>query len=470
MVIYLSGEIEEPLSLDQLTPRQIVGELDKHVVGQGAAKKAVAVALRNRIRRQKLSPDMAQDVMPKNIIMIGSTGVGKTEIARRLARLSSSPFLKVEASKFTEVGYVGRDVESMIRDLVEIAVDMVQAEKFEEIADKAEQNVEEQILDLLLPPSKAGSGDYDTSIDQIENTPSAAQETYTRTREKFRQQLREGKLDARIVELEVRERNFPSFEIITNQGVEEMDINLKDMMPGLFGGKTKQRKVRVDEAMEYLLEEEKQRLVDMDTVARIALERVEQSGIIFLDEIDKIAGRETGHGPDVSREGVQRDILPIVEGTTVNSKYGMVRTDHILFIAAGAFHVSKPSDLIPELQGRFPIRVELQPLTIEDFKRILTEPKNALLKQYVALLDTEGITLEFTQDSIDSMADFAFRVNETTEDIGARRLQTILEKVLEDILFEAPDLPEKHQVIDAVYVSNTLAEIVKNEDLSRYIL
>jgi ATP-dependent HslUV protease ATP-binding subunit HslU len=470
MVIYLSGEIEEPFSLDELTPRQIVSELDKHVVGQGAAKKAVAVALRNRIRRQKLAPEMAQDVLPKNIIMIGSTGVGKTEIARRLARLSSSPFLKVEASKFTEVGYVGRDVESMIRDLVEIAIDLVQAEKFDEIADKAEQNVEEQILDLLLPPGKAASSDYDHSIDVIGTTSSAAQETYNRTREKFRQQLREGKLDARIVEMEVRERNFPSFEIITNQGVEEMDINLKDMMPGLFGGKTKQRKMRVDEAMEYLLEEEKQRLVDMDTVSRIAVERVEQSGIIFLDEIDKIAGRETGHGPDVSREGVQRDILPIVEGTTVNTKYGMVRTDHILFIAAGAFHVSKPSDLIPELQGRFPIRVELQPLTIQDFKRILTEPKNALLKQYKALLDTEGITLEFTQDAIDSMADFAFKVNETTEDIGARRLQTILEKVLEDILFEAPDLPEKQQVIDAGYVSKMLAEIVKNEDLSRYIL
>ncbi|MBI1762522.1 MAG: ATP-dependent protease ATPase subunit HslU [Acidobacteria bacterium] len=470
MVIYLSGEIEEPLSLDQLTPRQIVAELDKHVIGQSAAKKAVAVALRNRIRRQKLPPELAQDVTPKNIIMIGSTGVGKTEIARRLARLSSSPFLKVEASKFTEVGYVGRDVESMIRDLVEIAIDLVQAEKFEEIADKAEGNVEEQILDLLLPPSKAHTPDSDQFIDQIENTPSAAQETYNRTREKFRQQLREGKLDARLVEMEVRERNFPSFEIITNQGVEEMDINLKDMMPGLFGGKTKQRKMRVDEAMEYLLEEEKQKLVDMDTVSRIALERVEQSGIIFLDEIDKIAGRESGHGPDVSREGVQRDILPIIEGTTVNTKYGMVRTDHILFIAAGAFHVSKPSDLIPELQGRFPIRVELQPLTIDDFKRILTEPKNALLKQYVALLDTEGITLEFTPDAIEAIADFGFKVNETTEDIGARRLQTMLEKVLEDILFEAPDLPEKRQMIDANYVSKMLAEIVKNEDLSRYIL
>jgi ATP-dependent HslUV protease ATP-binding subunit HslU len=470
MVIYLSGEIEEPQSLDELTPRQIVVQLDKHVIGQNAAKRAVAVALRNRIRRQKLAPDLAQDVMPKNIIMIGSTGVGKTEIARRLARLSSSPFLKVEASKFTEVGYVGRDVESMIRDLVEIAIDLVQAEKFDEIADKAEQNVEEQILDMLLPPSKTNLGEFDPSIDQIANTPTAAQETYNRTREKLRQQLREGKLDSRIVELEVRERNFPSFEIITNQGVEEMDINLKDMMPGLFGGKTKQRKMRVDEAMEYLLEDEKQKLVDMDTVSRIALERVEQSGIIFLDEIDKIAGRESGHGPDVSREGVQRDILPIVEGTTVNTKYGMVRTDHILFIAAGAFHVSKPSDLIPELQGRFPIRVELQPLTIEDFKRILTEPKNALLKQYVALLETEGVTLEFTTDSIEAMAQFAFQVNETTEDIGARRLQTILEKVLEEILFEAPDLPDKHQVIDAAYISKMLADIVKNEDLSRYIL
>ncbi len=471
MVIYRKEEdLEKQLSLDELTPRQIVAELDKHVIGQNAAKKAVAVALRNRIRRQKLAPEMAQDVMPKNIIMIGSTGIGKTEIARRLARLSASPFLKVEASKFTEVGYVGRDVESMIRDLVEIAVDLVQAEKFEEIADKAEQNVEEQILDLLLPPSKALAGELDTAIDVISPSAATQQETYTRTREKLRQQLREGKLDGRIVDLEVRERNFPSFEIISNQGVEEMDINIKDMMPGLFGNKTKQRKMRVDEAMDYLLEEEKQKLVDMDVVARIALDRVEQSGIIFLDEIDKIAGREGGHGPDVSREGVQRDILPIVEGTTVNTKYGMVKTDHILFIAAGAFHVAKPSDLIPELQGRFPIRVELQPLTRDDFKRILTEPKNALTKQYVALLETEGITLEFTEDAVDSAANFAFQVNETTEDIGARRLQTILEKVLEDILFEAPDLPEKHQRIDEAYISRALTDIVKNEDLSRYIL
>ncbi len=464
MVIYLSGEIEEELKLDELSPRQIVTELDKHVVGQNAAKRAVAVALRNRIRRQKLPPDMAMDVMPKNIIMIGSTGIGKTEIARRLARLSSSPFLKVEASKFTEVGYVGRDVESMIRDLVEISIELVREEKAEEIADKAEVNAEERLLDLLLPTTR------NTTIDQIDNSEAATVEAQSRTREKLRIQLREGRLDSRIVEIEVRDKSFPSFEIISNQGVEEMDINLKDMMPGMFGNRTKHRKMRVDEAMEYLIAEEESKLVDMDTVARIALERVESHGIIFLDEIDKIAGRESGHGPDVSREGVQRDILPIVEGTTVNTKYGMVRTDHILFIAAGAFHVSKPSDLIPELQGRFPIRVELQPLTIEDFKRILTEPKNALLKQYKALMETEGIHLEFATDAINAMAQFAFRVNETTEDIGARRLHTILEKVLDEISFEGPDLVEKNQTIDEEYVNRTLLDIVKNEDLSRYIL
>ncbi len=464
MVIYLSGEIEEEVKLDDLTPRQIVTELDKHVVGQIAAKRAVAVALRNRIRRQKLPPDMAQDVMPKNIIMIGSTGIGKTEIARRLARLSSSPFLKVEASKFTEVGYVGRDVESMIRDLVEISIELVREEKAEEIADKAEQNAEERVLDLLLPSARS------SEIDQIENSETAVAEAQSRTREKLRQQLREGRLDSRIVELEVRDKSFPAFEIISNQGVEEMDINIKDMIPGMFGNRTKTRKMRVDEALEYLISEEESKLVDMDAVARIALERVETHGIIFLDEIDKIAGREGGHGPDVSREGVQRDILPIVEGTTVNTKYGIVRTDHILFIAAGAFHVSKPSDLIPELQGRFPIRVELQPLTIEDFKRILTEPKNALLKQYTALMDTEGINLEFTDNAIESLAQFAFKVNETTEDIGARRLHTILEKVLDEISFEGSDLVEKNQVIDAKYVDKELADIVKNEDLSRYIL
>ena len=470
MVVYLKGTLEEPSGLDSLTPRQIVMELDKHVIGQNAAKRAVAVALRNRVRRQKLPPEMAQDVMPKNIIMIGSTGVGKTEIARRLARLSSSPFLKVEASKFTEVGYVGRDVESMIRDLVEISVDLIREEKIAEIEDKAALNVEERILDLLLPPSKSSSGSFDSSIDQIEDTPTAAQEKHNRTREKLRSQLREGLLENRTVELEVRERSFPSFEIITNQGVEEMDVNLKDMMPGLFGSKTKTRKMSVAEAMDYLMSEEEQKLIDMEAVARVALERVESSGIIFLDEIDKVAGREGGHGPDVSREGVQRDILPIVEGTTVNTKYGMVRTDHILFIAAGAFHVSKPSDLIPELQGRFPIRVELQPLTIDDFKRILTEPKNALIKQYKALLETEGIQLEITEDAIDELANFAFKVNETTEDIGARRLHTILEKVLDEISFEGPDLIEKNQVIDAAYVQRMLTDIVKNEDLSRYIL
>jgi ATP-dependent HslUV protease ATP-binding subunit HslU len=348
---------------------------------------------------------------------------------------------------------------------------MVRAEKIAEISEKAERNVEERILDLLLPPGKSsGATPIDPAIDQIDETPSAAQETYNRTREKLRQQLREGRLDGRIIEIEVREKNFPSFEIYTNQGIEEMDINLKDMMPGIFGGRTKQRKMRIDEATEYLMQEEEQKLIDMDQVARLALERVESSGIVFLDEIDKIAGRESGHGPDVSREGVQRDILPIIEGTTVNTKYGMVKTDHILFIAAGAFHVSKPSDLIPELQGRFPIRVELQPLTIDDFKRILTEPKNALLKQYKALMDTEGVTLEFIDDAIDAIANFAFKVNETTEDIGARRLQTILEKVLDEISFEGPDLKEKHQVIDAKYVNKMLEDIVKNEDLSRYIL
>ncbi|NBO63797.1 MAG: ATP-dependent protease ATPase subunit HslU [Acidobacteria bacterium] len=477
MVIYLSGEIEEPLKLDELSPRQIVAELDKHVVGQAAAKRAVAVALRNRVRRQKLPPDLALDVLPKNIIMIGSTGVGKTEIARRLARLSSSPFLKVEASKFTEVGYVGRDVESMIRDLVEIAIDLVRAEKVAEISSKAEENVEERLLDLLLPGAAGSSA---RSAENIEATPelpvrpgdtdSAVTDSQQRTREKLRLQLREGRLDARIVEIEVREKSFPSFEIYSNQGIEEMDVNIKDLMPGLFGSRSKARRMRVDEATEYLLQEEEQKLIDMEQVARIAVDRVESSGIIFLDEIDKIAGREGGHGPEVSREGVQRDILPIVEGTTVNTKYGMVRTDYILFIAAGAFHVSKPSDLIPELQGRFPIRVELKPLTVDDFKRILTEPKNALIKQYRAMMETEGITLEFTDDAINELAGFAFQVNEMTEDIGARRLQTILERVLDEISFEGSDLVEKRQVIDAAYVGRMLTEIVKNEDLSRYIL
>src|SRR5436309_3905560 len=476
MVIYLAGETEEAeVRLDELTPRQIVAELDKHVVGQKAAKRAVAIALRNRMRRKKLAPDLAADVIPKNIIMIGSTGVGKTEIARRLARMSNSPFLKVEASKFTEVGYVGRDVESMIRDLTEIAVDMTRQEKIEEIAEKAELNVEERILDLLLPPPRSSSTFYDfesaTSEEAIVETDGTARdEQFQRSREKFRTQLRSGKLDNRLIEIEVREKNFPVIELAGPQGIEEMGINMKDMLGNLFQGRTKRRKMRVDEAMEYLMQEEEERLIDMDQVARAAIERVENSGIIFLDEIDKIAGRESGHGPDVSREGVQRDILPIVEGTTVNSRYGMVRTDHILFIAAGAFHVSKPSDLIPELQGRFPIRVELESLKEEDFKRILVEPKNSLVKQYIALLETEGIKLTFNDEAVQEVARFAASVNESTENIGARRLHTIMEKLLDDISFEGPDLKKKTIRIDAGYVQKMLAEIVKDQDLSRYIL
>jgi len=473
MVIYLAGEVDEEARLDEMSPRQIVTELDKHVVGQRNAKRAVAVALRNRVRRQKLAPEMAVDVMPKNIIMIGSTGVGKTEIARRLARMSNSPFLKVEASKFTEVGYVGRDVESMIRDLTEISIEMTRQDKSEEVAEKAELNVEERILDLLLPPPRSSFYDFDADTSDEESTEldsPARDEQFQKTREKLRTQLRSGKLDNRLVELEVREKNFPVIELAGPQGVEEMGINMKDMLGNLFQGRTKRRKMRVDEAMEYLMQEEEERLIDMDQVARAAIERVENSGIIFLDEIDKIAGRESGHGPDVSREGVQRDILPIVEGTTVNTRYGMVRTDHILFIAAGAFHVSKPSDLIPELQGRFPIRVELESLTIEDFKRILTEPRNALIKQYQAMMETEGVTIEFTADAIDSIANYAAQVNQQTENIGARRLQTIMEKLLEEISFEGPDLDPKHQRIDAAYVSGMLSETVKDQDLSRYIL
>ena len=475
MVIYLAGEVDEEAQLDEMSPRQIVTELDKHVVGQRNAKRAVAIALRNRVRRQKLPPEMAVDVMPKNIIMIGSTGVGKTEIARRLARMSNSPFLKVEASKFTEVGYVGRDVESMIRDLTEISVEMTRQDKSEEVAEKAELNVEERILDLLLPPPRSASSFYDFDSDTTEE-PSTELDTTTRddqfqrSREKLRTQLRSGKLDNRLVELEVREKNFPVIELAGPQGVEEMGINMKDMLGNLFQGRTKRRKMRVDEAMEYLMQEEEERLIDMDQVARAAIERVENAGIIFLDEIDKIAGRESGHGPDVSREGVQRDILPIVEGTTVNTRYGMVRTDHILFVAAGAFHVSKPSDLIPELQGRFPIRVELESLTIDDFKRILTEPRNALIKQYQAMMETEGVSIEFTSDAIDSIANYAAQVNQQTEDIGARRLQTIMEKLLEEISFEGPDLEPKQQRIDAAYVSGMLSETVKDQDLSRYIL
>jgi ATP-dependent HslUV protease ATP-binding subunit HslU len=469
MVIYLPGDSQpaepEPLpSFDELTPREIVIELDKYIVGQNAAKKAVAIALRNRVRRQKLPPEVAEDILPKNILMIGPTGVGKTEVARRLARLAGCPFVKVEASKYTEVGYVGRDVESMVRDLVETAIDMVREEKLDEVAERAEQSAEERLLDLLLPSTPPPTGDNGPNA-EVQRREQAA-----RTREKLRAQLREGKLDQRMVEVEVRERSMPSFEIVSNQGVDEMDVNVKDMLSGMFGQQKKKRKMTVAEAFDYLIQEEETRLIDMDQVTRIAVDRVEQMGIIFVDEIDKIAGREGGHGPDVSREGVQRDILPIVEGTTVNTRYGMVRTDHVLFIAAGAFHTTKPSDLIPELQGRFPIRVELTSLTEADFVRILTEPKNALIKQAIALLDTEPFKLAFTDDAIQAIARFAAKVNEQTENIGARRLHTILEKVLEEISFDAPEMKKKSFKVDAAYVQKQLASIVKDQDLSRYIL
>lgn len=470
MAIELEGKIISENKLvfgeqeGELTPQQIVAELDKYIIGQKAAKKAVAIALRNRFRRRKLPPELGDEIAPKNILMIGPTGVGKTEISRRLAKLTSSPFLKIEASRFTEVGYVGRDVESMIRDLVRIAVDMVKQEKIKEIEAKAVANVEEKLLDLLLPGR---------SLPNRRKEPVAAdeeQKEMLKTRERLRRQLRAGQLDERMVEIEVKEKPAPPFEFISSNGFEEIGIQIQEILPGMFGGKTKKRRVKIKEAREILLEDEEKRLVDMDQVARLAIERVEQSGIIFLDELDKVAGRESGVGPDVSREGVQRDLLPIIEGTTVNTRFGLVKTDHILFIAAGAFHVTKPSDLIPELQGRFPIRVELSPLTKEDFVRILTETENALIKQYKALLATEGVEVEFTPEAIDEIAAIAEKVNEEAENIGARRLHTVMEKVMEEISFEAPNLADRKILITREYVQKQLSEILKDQDLRKFIL
>ena len=467
---------------DKLTPRQIVEELDKYIVGQKDAKKAVAIALRNRSRRQMLSEEMREEVAPKNIIMIGPTGVGKTEIARRLARLAEAPFLKVEASKFTEVGYVGRDVESMIRDLTDLAVSMLRSSQSEAVREKASEIVEERILDALMPPLRKRSKSKSSAIElladpedegedeDIEPAKIEADDSFTRSREKFREKLQAGELEERPVTIDVQSSLVPMIEVFSPGGFEEMDINFKDLFGGMFPKKTKQRKVTVEEAREIFMEEEFEKLVDMDKVISEAVDKVENSGIVFLDEIDKIVGRDSRTGPDVSREGVQRDILPIVEGSTVATKYGMVRTDHILFIAAGAFHSSKPSDLIPELQGRFPIRVELRSLEKEDFKRILVEPRNALVKQYIALLDTEGLDIEFTEDAIDEIASMACQTNEQTENIGARRLYTIMERILNDISFSAPELEEQKITIDAEYVRKQLADIIEDRDLSRYIL
>jgi ATP-dependent HslUV protease ATP-binding subunit HslU len=473
VVIHLPGEARGgtapgPAAARSLTPRQIVEELDRYIVGQAAAKRAVAIALRNRLRRQQLPLELAEEVAPKNIIMIGPTGVGKTEIARRLARLAAAPFLKVEATRYTEVGYVGRDVESMVRDLVELAVDLVREEKFAQVRERAVALAEDRLLNALLPQVSAAPGPGAAAGGIGEE---AARESLQRTREKLRQQLRAGGLEEALVEVEVQPPAFPSMRIFAGAGLEDLEVSMKEMLPGLFGGgRARRRRMKVSEARPHLLREEQERLIDLDQVTREAIERVEQGGIIFLDEIDKIAGRESGRGPDVSREGVQRDILPIVEGTTVNTRYGMVRTDHILFIASGAFHVSKPSDLIPELQGRFPIRVELEALGKQEFVRILTEPRNSLIRQYTALLETEGVKLEFTPDAIEAVADYAHQVNERTENIGARRLHTVMEKLLDEISFEAPDLAGKAQRVDAAYVHRMLASIARDQDLSKYIL
>ncbi len=458
--------------MENLKPSEIVNELDKYIIGQDKAKRSVAVALRNRWRRQQVSEDLRDEIAPKNIILIGPTGVGKTEIARRLSIFTDSPFSKVEASKFTEVGYVGRDVESMVRDLVELTVNKLKGHEQEAVKDKARQMTEERMLDLLLPKSveQQAPRSEDTREVQFELITAGSEESSSSTREKLRTMLREGKLDNRYVDLDVADRSLPMVEIFSNVGMEEMGINFKDMLGGIFPKSTKRRKIKVPEAMEILVHEEAQGLVDMDKVVREAIEKVEQSGIIFLDEIDKIAGKNGSHGPDVSREGVQRDLLPIVEGSTVSTKYGPVKTDHILFIASGAFHMVKPSDLIPELQGRFPIRVELSSLGRREFKRILTEPKNALLLQYMALLRTEGVEVVFDDDAVEEIARIAEEVNDRTENIGARRLHTIMECLLEDILFDAPDLIDKHQTIDTKYVQSKLKDIVDDEDLSRYIL
>jgi ATP-dependent HslUV protease ATP-binding subunit HslU len=450
--------------VSQLTPAQIVGELDRYIVGQQRAKRAVAIALRNRWRRQNLPPELRDEVAPKNIIMIGPTGVGKTEIARRLAKLSQAPFLKVEASKYTEVGYVGRDVESMIRDLTELGVNMVKAEMAAGVRDRAETLAEDRLLDLLLP-RREGEPFVSGTLEEV--SPEASRDS---TREKLRAQLRAGRLDDRTIELDMQSQAGPILEVFSGQGMEEVGINLKDMLSNLLPGRTRRRRVKVHEARRLLAQEEAQKLVDVDEAVSRAIQRVENSGIIVLDELDKIAGREGTHGPDVSREGVQRDLLPIVEGSTVTTKYGMIRTDHILFIAAGAFHVAKPSDLIPELQGRFPIRVELEPLTRQDFVRILSEPQNALVRQYVELLKTEGVALRFTEDAVGAIAEIASEVNQRTENIGARRLYTVMEKLLEEISFTAPDMAGKELVVDAEYVHARLAEVLGDEDLSRHIL